>query len=106
LRRRIRLTEITLPIFGNSALGSLSTHLKSISSAGTTQFSASTHQYQLIDMASAAKETLPINTSDIPLDAIEIKPGKFFLNADNRLCYYQQDHCSRQDRGSDFVVGE
>ncbi len=48
------------------------------------------NRYQRIDLAGPAKEPLPIRTSDVPLDAIKIKPGKFFLSADNRLGYYHQ----------------
>lgn len=48
------------------------------------------NRYQRIDLASPAKEPLPISASEIPLDAIKIMPGKFFLSADNRLGYYHQ----------------
>jgi hypothetical protein len=41
-------------------------------------------------LAGPAKEPLPISTSEISLDAIKIKPGKFFFSADNRLGYYHQ----------------
>ncbi|HKD38044.1 MAG TPA: hypothetical protein VKB78_14625 [Pirellulales bacterium] len=47
-------------------------------------------KYQIIDMASSSKEPPPVETADVPLDAIGIQPGKFFLSGDNRLCYYHQ----------------
>jgi len=48
---------------------------------------------QMIDFAKKASEPPATVAIDIPLDSIQIEPGKFFYTPDRTLCYYQQVTC-------------
>lgn len=46
--------------------------------------------YKAIDLAQAAKQLLPELESEIALDSIAVKPGRFFMGPHKTLCYSHQ----------------